>query len=402
MGSDRDFGRRGMTPVRFLGTASLAAVALALASPAAAQGSAQGATPPPAPAPTQGVPSAAAPADQAARAPADQPAVEADAQASTPNTPEEPNGIVITGFRSSLARAINMKRQENSSTDSILAEDIGKFPDLNLSESIQRIPGVALQRDGGEGRQITVRGLGPQFTRVRINGLEALTTAGGADASGGTNRSRSFDFNVFASDLFNAITVRKTAEATVEEGSLGATVDLRTARPFDYHGFTLTASAQADYNDLNQKVTPRGAFLISDTFANGTLGALLSVAYTKRKLIEEGPSTVRWAPALIQPPTPAGGAVPAPLGFVPGFQSVGGVSCLNAAGSAALNPAPGDCATVDAAQHPRFPRQDWYYDDQQRIGVTASVQWKPSDNTLISLDALYADFKGTREERYLE
>jgi TonB-dependent receptor len=384
---------------RFLAAASVAAVALALAAPAAAQNAQAPQNPPPAPAPAPGVPSAAAPADRAVTT-IDQPGTP---QAGAPaDQPADGGAIVVTGFRSSLARALNMKKLENASTDSILAEDIGKFPDLNLSESIQRIPGVALQRDGGEGRQITVRGLGPQFTRVRINGMEALTTAGGADASGGTNRSRSFDFNVFASDLFNAITLRKTAEATVEEGSLGATVDLRTARPFDYKGFTLTASLQGDYNDLSKKVTPRGAFLISDTFANGTLGALVSVAYTKRQLIEEGPSTVRWAPALIQPPTPAGGPVPAPQGFVPGFQSVNGVSCLNAAGSAALNPAPGDCATVDAAQHPRFPRQDWYYDDQQRIGVTASLQWKPSDNTLISLDGLYADFKGTREERYLE
>ena len=106
-----------------------------------------------------------------------------------------------------------MKRAQTGAVDSILAEDIGKFPDLNLSESIQRIPGVALARDGGEGRQISVRGLGPQFTRVRINGMEALTTAGGSDAGGGTNRGRSFDFNVFASDLFNSITIRKTAEA---------------------------------------------------------------------------------------------------------------------------------------------------------------------------------------------
>ncbi|MDB5672473.1 MAG: hypothetical protein JWO25_3432, partial [Alphaproteobacteria bacterium] len=266
----------------------------------------------------------------------------------------------------------------------------------------QRIPGVALQRDGGEGRQITVRGLGPQFTRVRINGMEALTTAGGADASGGTNRSRSFDFNIFASDLFNSITVRKTAEASVEEGSLGATVDLRTARPFDYRKFTLTASLQGSYNDLAKKATPRGAFLIADTFANGTLGALVSVAYTRRKLIEEGYSTVRWAPALI-PGVPTS-AVPNPpdLGFVPGFESVGGVACLNAAGSAALKPAPGNCAAADAAQHPRFPRVDSYYDDQKRLGITASLQWKPSDNTLVSLDGLYADFKGTREERYLE
>jgi TonB-dependent receptor len=374
MGSDLHIGRVGAM-ARMLGAASLGAVVLSLAAPAAAQ--------------------TATAADQAQPAPAT-PSSDAtpDTQQSSLNQqagtdPAEAEGpaIVVTGFRGSLAKALDLKQREAASTDSILAEDIGKFPDLNLSESIQRIPGVALQRDGGEGRQITVRGLGPQFTRVRINGMEALTTAGGADASGGTNRSRSFDFNIFASDLFNAITVRKTAEATVDEGSLGATVDLRTARPFDYHGFTFTASAQADYNDLSKDTTPRGAFLIADQFANGTLGALVSVAYTKRKILEEGPSTVRWAPAT---------------SFAPGFQSVGGVSCLNAAGTAVLSPAPAACAEADAAQHPRFPRQDQFRSDQQRIGVTASLQWRPSDNTLISFDGLYADFKGTREERYLE
>ncbi|HEY0414235.1 MAG TPA: TonB-dependent receptor [Allosphingosinicella sp.] len=379
MGSDNQFSRRGGF-ARLLGAASLAVVAISLAGPAQAQA---------------GTPATDAPPATGDAAAAPQAADTAQADASADATAPEGEAIVVTGFRGSLARALNMKQQEAASTDSILAEDIGKFPDLNLSESIQRIPGVALQRDGGEGRQITVRGLGPQFTRVRINGMEALTTAGGADASGGTNRSRSFDFNIFASDLFNAITVRKTAEATVDEGSLGATVDLRTARPFDYHGFTLTASLQGDYNDLSKDVTPRGAIMIADQFANGTLGALVSVAYTKRRLIEEGPSTVRWAPALLQTST-------GPIGFTPGFQSVNGVSCLNAAGTTALIPAPGDCAAVDAAQHPRFPRVDRYFDDQQRIGVTASLQWRPSDATLISLDALYADFKGTREERYLE
>lgn len=374
MGPDLDTLRRGTGTARYLGAASIAAIALCVATPAAAQ-----------------PPATADAAASTTAADAQQPAGGATPASQQPQTneaaPPEEQAIVVTGFRGSLARALNMKQRENASTDSILAEDIGKFPDLNLSESIQRVPGVALQRDGGEGRQITVRGLGPQFTRVRINGMEALTTAGGADASGGTNRSRSFDFNIFASDLFNSITVRKTAEASTEEGSLGATVDLRTARPFDYHGFTLTASAQGDYNDLAKKVTPRGAILIADTFAHGTLGALVSVAYTRRKLIEEGFSTVRWAPAT---------------SFAPGFQSVGGVACLNAAGSAALSPAPGDCGTVDAAQHPRFPRVDRYYDDQKRLGVTASLQWKPSENTLVSLDGLYADFKGTREEQYLE
>ncbi len=122
--------------------------------------------------------------------------------------------IVVTGYRSSLEQAINLKRDMNAEIDSILAEDIGKFPDQNLAESLQRIPGVAITREEGEGRQITVRGLGPQYTRVRINGMEALTTTGGPDNEGGVNRTRAFDFNIFSSDLFNSLTVRKTAEAS--------------------------------------------------------------------------------------------------------------------------------------------------------------------------------------------
>lgn len=112
----------------------------------------------------------AAQAQQAAPAPAGDDTVEA---------------VVVTGFRNSLQQALNVKRSSAAAVDAIYAEDMAKFPDLNLSESIQRIPGVAISRDAGEGRQISVRGLGAQFTRVRINGMEALTT------SGGTNRSRS-------------------------------------------------------------------------------------------------------------------------------------------------------------------------------------------------------------------
>ncbi|WP_336966426.1 TonB-dependent receptor [Sphingobium aquiterrae] len=301
------------------------------------------------------------------------------AEAAPQALPEgETADIVVTGFRSSLAKAIDLKRSEAASVDSILAEDIGKFPDLNLSESIQRIPGVAISRDGGEGRQISVRGLGPQFTRVRINGMEAMSSAGGADASGGTNRGRGFDFNVFASDLFNEISVRKSAEASVEEGSLGATVDLRTARPFDYGEFTLVASAQGSYNDLSEKASPRGAFLISDTFADGTIGVLLSAAYGRRKIVEEGYSTVRWAKGS---------------SFAPGFESVLGQNC-------ATNPAA--CATANDALHPRFPRYDLYTNDIERLGATASIQFRPSDNTTISIDGLYADFKVKRGEYYLE
>lgn len=288
--------------------------------------------------------------------------------------------VVVTGFRGSLQQALELKRGSATASDTILAEDIGKFPDLNLSESIQRISGVALARDGGEGRQISVRGLGPQFTRVRINGMEALTTAGGTDASGGTNRGRSFDFNIFAADLFNSITVQKTSAAETEEGSLGATVDLRTARPLDYDGFKFVASAQASYNSLSEDTSPRAAGMISNTWADGTFGALLSLAYSKRSLLDVGASTVRWA---------AGDR------FAPGFDAL-----PNGAGlPTTVNPA---AAANNAAYHPRFPRYDRYDQEQERLGATFALQWKPTDATELTFDYLYAKLDGSRQEQFLE
>ena len=158
--------------------------------------------------------------------------------------------IIVTGFRSSLAAALDAKRVSSGVVDVIKAEDIAKFPDANLAEALQRVPGVAIVREGGEGRTISVRGLGADFTRVRLNGLEAQAVSSGF--TGLINRGRGFDFNVFASELFKELTVRKTPSAEVEEGSLGATVDLATARPFDFTKFTMAASAKLGYNDLGK------------------------------------------------------------------------------------------------------------------------------------------------------
>ncbi len=280
--------------------------------------------------------------------------------------------ITVTGFRASLNAALNDKREANSIVDVIRAEDIADFPDNNLAESIQRIPGVAITRDQGEGRQITVRGLGPIFTRVRINGMEGLSTTGGSDASGGANRGRQFDFNIFASELFNSITVRKTATADVEEGSLGATVDLQTARPFDYReDFVLVGTAQLGLNDLSNSVDPRIAGLVSWRFADGRVGILLSGSYSERGIVEEGPSTVRWAQGT------------ADGGFNPASTLPGGANDFS-------------------FFHPRIPRYDSYRYQTERLGLTGSLQFQPTDATLITLDALYARFRSERAEQYLE
>ncbi|WP_291840562.1 TonB-dependent receptor plug domain-containing protein [Brevundimonas sp.] len=286
--------------------------------------------------------------------------------------------VVVTGYRASLNAALDAKRRETSMVDVIMAEDIADFPDLNLAESIQRVPGVAIDRDAGEGRSITVRGLGADFTRTRINGMEAQATAGGTDSSGGANRGRGFDFNVFASELFNSITVRKTAAAETEEGSLGATVDLQATRPFDYDGFTAAMSAQVGYNDLSEQYNPRIALLLSDRFgANDEFGALISLAYSERDLLEEGFSSVRWAPAV-------------------GTNSSGGFA------SAGSNATAFALANQSNVFIPRLPRYGRLTHSQERLGVTGALQWRPAETTVLSLDVLYSSLDATRQEDFLE
>ena len=294
--------------------------------------------------------------------------------------------IVVTGFRGSVTAALDEKRKASGVVDVIKAEDIADFPDNNLAESIQRIPGVAIARDGGEGRSISVRGLGPAFTRVRINGMEAIATTGSSDAGGGVNRGRGFDFNVFASELFNSITVRKTASADVEEGSLGATVDLQTAHPFDYKdNWVIAGSAQAGWNDKNKEASPRFAGLVSYHNADSSFGVLLSAAYSERSVLETGHSTVRWSPT----------------GVNGGFNAA---STLSGFTIAQINATPANNGSNwdSLIYHPRIPRYDTWNYDLKRLGITASVQFQPSDGTLLTFDALYSNSKTNRTENYLE
>jgi iron complex outermembrane receptor protein len=329
------------------------------------------------------------------------------AAAQQPSAPAKPEAasdtIVVTGFRASLESALNKKREESGIVDVIKAEDIAKFPDTNLAESLQRISGVVIDRDAGEGRNITVRGLGLDFTRVRINGIEALATTGGTDSSGGANRSRGFDFNVFASELFNSITVRKSSAADVDEGSLGATVDLETSRPFDFTGFKASASVQGRYNDLSRQTDPRVAFLVSNTFLDKKIGFLISGAFSKRNLFEEGFSTVRWDNG------PSSGGWCAPAGVTPANPAN---STATTCGPAAqgVQRLPNSQAAIDAYNisssannfHPRLPRYGRLTHEQDRTGITSSFQFRPVYGTLFTLDFLYSKLKATRQEDFLE
>jgi iron complex outermembrane receptor protein len=344
--------------------------------------------------------------------------------------------IVVSGsYRESLAQALDIKRNSTTQVDAIVAEDIGKFPDMNLAESMQRIAGVSIDREGGEGRQISIRGLGSDFTRVRINGLEALSTAG--QGSNGPNRSRGFDFNTFASELFSQVKVNKTQAARIDEGSLGSTVDLRGSRPFDYEGFQLSGSAQGGYNELSEAVNPRFSGLISNTTDDQRFGALFSFSYSEREILEEGFNPVRfdWGNGFgtggnsntgrpitdtANPNNMYGFCTP--VGYDPqtprnpianesgstandnrnnGYGSFGIDENHCATGVPRPANTPENIAAYETATnswHPRYPGWRRQAHDLSRLGLTTSFQFRPADSTTFNLDVLYSNYEKNQRE----
>src|SRR5262245_52854017 len=169
-----------------------------------------------------------------------------------------------------------------------------KFRDSNLAASLQRIPGLALTaRADREGRHLSVRGLGPAFTIVRINGMEGAAQTGSSDIYGAGNNGRAFDFNVFPTEIFSELAVRKTPSADVEEGSLGATVDLKAPSAFDYdRDQVFSITARGIYNEVPDAVDPRVSMLASKKFFEETFGVLATFSYQQRHLREAGYSAV--------------------------------------------------------------------------------------------------------------
>ncbi|MBD9370869.1 TonB-dependent receptor [Xanthomonas sp. XNM01] len=341
------------------------------------------------------------------------------------------DSVQVTGYRQSLQKSMDEKRYSTEQVDAIFAEDIGKFPDQNLAESLQRIAGVSIDREGGEGQRISIRGLGSDFTRVRLNGLEALATAG--SGSSGVNRSRGFDFNTFASELFSQVKVNKTQSAQMDEGSLGSTVDLRGSRPFDFKGFQASASAQVGYGELAKEYDPRVSGLISNTWADGRFGALLSASYSKRNVYEEGYNPVRWehgnyrnsnqsnannngtmgfcSPVGYNPQTPRNplaNETPAGTGSQANQDRSNGWGSYgidaNNCGTGLPRPAatPENIAAYEAATNgwlPRYPRYIRTAHEIERLGVTGALQFRVSDDTLLSFDAMYSKLdKDQRED----
>jgi len=196
------------------------------------------------------------------------------AQSTNPNAKSEPlEEVVVTGIRSSLRQAMEIKRNSDQIVDSIASESLGKFPDTNIAESLQRITGVSIDRSGGEGQSVTVRGFGPQFNTVLLNGRRIVSDSG----------DRAFNFDVLPAELISRVDVYKSAAVQLQDGGIGSTIVLHTPRPLDIGGFKSIVSAKALYEELSENMTPEVFGMVSDTFADGRAGLLASASYQKRK-----------------------------------------------------------------------------------------------------------------------
>jgi TonB-dependent receptor len=196
--------------------------------------------------------------------------------------------VVVTGLRNSLVSSMNLKRNSDGIVDGIVAADIGKFPDTNLAESLQRISGVSIDRSIGEGSKVTVRGVGPDFNMVLLNGRQ-MPTSNLGDLNG-----RAFDFANLASEAISQIQVYKTSRAESPTGGIGATLNVMTARPLERPGFYASVGVKGVYDTSNNKLptdvkasksgTPEISGIYSNTSADGRFGVALSASYQERNL----------------------------------------------------------------------------------------------------------------------
>lgn len=213
--------------------------------------------------------------------------------------------VMVTGIRASLERSMDIKRNSSGVVDAISSEDIGKFPDTNLAESLQRITGVSIDRNNGEGSRITVRGFGPDSNMVTLNGRimpggSAYGGSSGADASTRGGNSRAFDFANLASESVSGVEVYKTGKANAAAGGIGATVNIKTTRPLDLDGLTATVGGKAVMDTTNRTgddVTPELSGLVGWVDDDGVFGVSLSASYQERDSGYTGATVNDWSVA---------------------------------------------------------------------------------------------------------
>ena len=275
--------------------------------------------------------------------------------------------VVVTGIRGSLKQSMETKRDATGVVDAISAEDIGKFPDTNLAESLQRITGVSIDRVNGEGSAITVRGFGPGFNLVTLNGRQLPaahvgTITGNPTNTGAQGTTRSFDFANLASEGVSGLEVYKTGNAATPSGGIGATINIKTIRPLE-SGDRASIGAKAVMDEgSDNEITPEVSGLFSWANDGETFGVSAFASYQQRKSGIRGISVEQFQFLNYSPTLP---------NFLPGAEVV------NPPADGSLIALPSNIGISDAQI------------ERERINGMVTFQWAPSENTTLTADAMY-------------
>ena len=307
--------------------------------------------------------------------------------------------VVVTGIRGSLERAMDIKRDAKGVVDAISAEDIGKFPDSNLAESLQRITGVSIDRSNNEGNQVAVRGMAPEFNMVTLNGRTMPTATD--DRNGA--QTRAFNFAEIASESISGVDVYKTGKASQVTGGIGATIDIRTSRPLEVGERKLGGGFKAVFDQSNvtgEDVTPELSGLYSDVFMDGQLGVLASFSFQERHNREYIAAIDGWLQAgqgstnasvladTVSCPDPAGGA------------DLTGINCVDNDTANVFNAVNGfapadtdDFRTENTFYVPRNYNVGFADHERTRFNGNLVVQFAPSEEVTFTLDYVVSDFE---------
>ena len=321
---------------------------------------------------------------QAQTAPAtpDAAAQPADPQASQPSSE-----IVVTGYRQSIEASLRTKREANAFVDVITAEDVGKFPDKNVADALQRMPGVIISRDGGEGSRVSIRGLNSDLTLTELNGNFIAGTDSG-------DPSRSFNYLLLPSSMIGSVEVFKSPEARLDEGGVGGTVILHTRRPLDLKPWSGFVSAEGTDSDVTDKVEPQLTGQLSWRNEAGTIGLLVGGSWQKRTNREMDGSTESWqwwvdGGRAGKPATDVNGNV------LPNQDSITYWSQNKG-------------ATTQSGQHysgywaPQSVDEQITTDKRERIGIQATIDLKPFDNLRLTANYFRFQLNRTREDNVLK
>ncbi|MCE4553918.1 TonB-dependent receptor [Pelomonas cellulosilytica] len=267
--------------------------------------------------------------------------------------------ILVTGYRASVQRAMNVKRNADSIVDAISAEDIGKFPDRNAAESLAHLPGISVDRLYGEGEKVSINGTDPQLNRVLVNG-QTIASGDWGGSPGDTQGGRTFNYTLLAPEIIGLMEVYKAPEARIDEGSIGGTVIIHTRKPLDLPANTLRGSVGYLYNDRSEQGDPRASVLYSWKNQSSDFGALIALTHDKQRLKQ----------ASVQ--------------FFCGYTSGAGIKNTTAITGG------GDPAT---SRVPVCLDSSLFDQQRTRDGAQGALQWKVDKNNELNLTGVYVKGK---------